>query len=128
MGFRKDAYATIWDIQPVRNTITRARISISRKNKQTGEYEQDFGGYVSFIGATAAGDATSLKVKDRIKLGDVDVNNHYDKEKKTTYTNFNIYSFEKVNSGSGSHANDEQSPGSDDFMNVEEGENEDLPF
>lgn len=94
MGFRRESYATIWTVESVSDTHTKARISISRKNKQTGEYETDFSGFVSFVGTAAAKKAASLKEKDRIRLGDVDVTNRYDKEKNVTYTNFKVFSFE----------------------------------
>lgn len=94
MGFRKDAFATVWSVETVSDTLTKGRISISRKNKQTDEYETDFSGFVSFVGTAAAKKAARLKEKDRIKLGDVDVTNRYDKEKNTTYTNFKVFSFE----------------------------------
>ena len=97
MGFRKDTFATVWSIEPTSDTMTKARISISRKNRQTGEYETDFSGFVSFVGSVAAKKAASLKEKDRIKLGDVDVTNRYDKEKNVTYTNFKVFSFENEN-------------------------------
>ena len=97
MGFRKEAFATIWSVEPTSDTLTKARISVSRKNKQTGEYETDFSGFVSFIGTAAAKKATALKEKDRIRLGDVDVTSKYDKEKNVTYTNFKIFSFETQN-------------------------------
>ena len=95
MGFRKDAYATVWSVESLSNVVTKGRISISRKNRQTGEYEQDFSGFVLFIGTAAAKKATFLKERDRIKLGDVDVSTHYDKEKNVTYTTYKIFSFEK---------------------------------
>ena len=95
MGFRKDAFATVWEVTPMSDTFTKGRISISRKDKESGEYSQDFGGYVSFIGTACAKRASKLKEKDRIKLGDVDVTTRYDKTKNTSYTNFNIYSFTK---------------------------------
>lgn len=94
MGFRKGAWATVWDVNPKTDLITSCRIAISRKNKQTGEYEQEFSGFVSFIGTGTAQKAASLKVKDRIKLDEVDVKTHYDAAKKTTYYNFNVYSFD----------------------------------
>lgn len=94
MGFRKDSFATIWSVEPKSDTHTKARISISKKNKQTGQYETDFSGFVSFVGSAAAKKAASLKEKDRIKLGDVDVNNTYDKEKGISYTNFKVFSFD----------------------------------
>ena len=75
MGFRKDAYATVWSVEQKSNTLTNGRISISRKNKNTGEYETDFSGFVSFIGTAAAQKASHLKERDRIRIGDVDVTN-----------------------------------------------------
>ena len=82
MGFRKDAFATVWEVSRISDTMTKGRISISRKDKNTGEYVQDFGGFVAFCGTACARKALNLKEKDRIKLGDVDVSNRYDKEKK----------------------------------------------
>lgn len=94
MGFRKDSYATVWSVEPLSDTRTQARISISRKNKQTGEYETDFSGYVTFIGTAAAKKSACLKEKDRIKLGDVDVTRRFNKDKNITYHNYKIFNFE----------------------------------
>ena len=94
MGFRSKNYCTVWEVESISDTNTKARISASRKNKQTGEYETDFSGFVNFVGTAAAKKALSLKEKDRIRLGDVDVTTKYDKEKKVTYTNYKIFSFE----------------------------------
>ena len=98
MGFRTGAYATIWgDVESVSETMSKGRISISHKNKETDEYVQDFGGFVCFFGTAAASKALKLSDKDRIKLGDIDVTTKYDKDKKVTYTTFAIYSFEDAN-------------------------------
>lgn len=94
MGFRNGAYAKIWQVEPATDTRTKVRLSVSRKNKQTGEYEQDFGGYVSFVGTACASKAARLKEGDRIRLGDVDLQNKYDKEKNTTYYYPTVFSFE----------------------------------
>jgi hypothetical protein len=102
MGFRQGAYATMWNIDPVSSTVTKARISISKKNKQSGEYETDFSGFVSFLGTTAAKKASVLKERDRIKIGDCDVKTYYDRNKNMTYYNFNIFSFEDANGGNSS--------------------------
>ena len=101
MGFRKDTYCTVWSVDPVSDVQTKARISISRKDKQTGEYTEDFSGFVSFFGTAAAKKAATLKERDRIKLGDVDVRSKYDKVKNITYYNFNVYSFEVQNGAGG---------------------------
>lgn len=100
MGFRKDAYATVWSTEPVSDVQTKARISISRKDRQTGEYVTDFSGFVSFFGTAAAKRAAGLKERDRIKLGDVDVSNRYDKEKNQTFTNYKVFSFELADGSS----------------------------
>lgn len=94
MGFRTGAYAKVWEVTPMSDTSTKVRMSISRKNKQSGEYEQDFSGFVLAIGTAAAKKAAGLKEGNRIKLGDVDVTTKFDKEKKVTYTNFKMFSFE----------------------------------
>lgn len=105
MGFRKDAYATVWEISPVSQSMTKVRLSTSRKDKQTGTWETDFSGFVAFVGAKAAELAAHLNQKDKIKLGDVDVTTKYDKEKKVTYTNFACFNFEMAN-GSGTSSED----------------------
>lgn len=46
MGFRTGAFAKVWEVTPMSDTSTKVRISVSRKNKQSGEYEQDFSGFV----------------------------------------------------------------------------------
>lgn len=97
MGFRSGAYATVWEVNSVSETMTKVRLSTSRKDKQTNEYETDFSGFVAFVGAKAAKDAAHLKEKDRIKIGDTDVTTKYDKEKKISYTNFTVFSFESAN-------------------------------
>lgn len=99
MGFRTGAFVTVWEVESVGDTRTKARVSISRKNKQTGAYDQDFSGYINFIGSACAAQALSLKEKDRIKLGDCDLSTWYDKEKKITYYQPKVFSFEKVDSG-----------------------------
>ena len=131
MGFRQGAFCTVWSIEPATETRTKGRISISRKNKQTGEYETDFSGFVDFIGTAAANKALGLKEKDRIKLGDVDVTNVYNKEKNVTYTNCKIFSFEMANGSQTQSSN----PSYSDMMSIatagiDDGEIDDstLPF
>lgn len=94
MGFRKDAWATVWEVTPKSDTVTQIRLSVSRKDKDTGEYVDDFSGFVAFIGTANAQKAAKLKERDRIRLGDTDVSTRYDKEKRITYTNYKCFSFE----------------------------------
>lgn len=96
MGFRTGSYATVWNVESKTNAWTKLKISVSRKNKETGEYEDEFNGFVDCLGTVVANKAAGLNVRDRIKLGDVDVKNSYDKEKGIGYTNFQMFSFDKL--------------------------------
>ena len=62
--------------------MTSLRISISKKNKETGEYEQEYGGHVAAVGTAVAAKAAKLQPGDRIKLGDVDCCTKYVKEQQ----------------------------------------------
>lgn len=101
MGFRQGAFAKVWEVKSKNDTSTDLRISISRKNKKTEAYEQEFTGYVTCFGADVAKRAAALSEGDRIKLGDVDVTNRYDKEKGITYTTFKVFGFENPDAGGG---------------------------
>lgn len=94
MGFRSGSYAKVWEVEAVSDTATKLRISISRKDKNTGTYQDEFSGYISCVGTAAAAKAARLREGDRIRLGDVDVTSRWDSEKKVRYTNFKCFSFE----------------------------------
>ena len=68
MGFRNDAYATVWEVTSKTPNVTQLRISTSHKNKETGAYETDFSGFVACVGSKVAAEALHLHEKDRIKL------------------------------------------------------------
>lgn len=97
MGFTSGAYAKVWKIDPVSDRMTKLQISISRKDKQTGEYETRFKGFAAVCGSAPAAKARKLSEGDVIKLDRVDVENHWDKEKQKEFTNFFIYSFDPAN-------------------------------
>lgn len=124
MGFRKDAWATCWGVEVKSDTFTQVRLSTSHKDKQTEEYVQDFSGFIAFVGTANAKKAASLKEKDRIKLGDVEVTTKYDSDKNIVYTNFKCYNFTKQDEGENIDSTTaEPQPA------VDEGVNEDrLPF
>ena len=51
MAFRNGCYASIWGCYPNESgKATSVRVSISKKNKTTQQYETDFSGFVTFIG------------------------------------------------------------------------------
>lgn len=93
-GFREGAYARVWDIQPVAGkNATDIRISISSKSKETGEYKDDFAGFVRcYSGAHTK--AANLQKKDRIKLLSTSVSNTYNKETKESKYYFSVFDFE----------------------------------
>ena len=63
------------------------------------------------------------------KIGACDVTNKYDKEKKTTYTNYVIFGFEEVDGNNGGNNQSKAAPKKDDgFMNIPDGVDEELPF
>lgn len=95
MGFRKDAYAKVWEIKPNENgKTTSVRLSTSKKNKDTGEYEQDFSGICFFIGKANIKARQQLSVKDRIRLTECDVTTDYNKETKENKVFFKVWDFE----------------------------------
>lgn len=112
MAFREGYYAKVWEISPENSYVT-IRISTSRKSKTTGEYEQDFSGFVRCYG-DAADKARGLAPGERIKIGPASCTSRYDKEKKVTYYNFFMYDFEfgdesknNVNAGGGENKQEE---------------------
>lgn len=104
MGFRSGAYAKIWSIQQVSSTFAKMQISITRKNKSTGEYDTEFSGFVGVVGSVPVNKTLTLKRGDKIKLGEVDVTTKYDKDKNITYTNYKVFSFDTDSDGGSSNA------------------------
>ena len=94
--FNTGAYATVWTIED-KGTYTKVILSTSRKNKETDKYETDFNDYVSLVGQ-AHQLAKNLKPRDRIRLGNVNCSNWYNKEKDRKYYNFVAFSYEPVSS------------------------------
>lgn len=134
MGFRANGFATVWEVKSGNGNYSDVRLSTSKKNKQTDQYETDFSGFVRFVGS-AHQKATSLKEKDKIKLGDCEVTNRYDKDKKVTYTNFAVYDFEMPDSGNSGRSQNSANRNSSatsttpDFVNVPDNlDGDDLPF
>ena len=98
MGFRVGNYMSVWSTEPSKSgNTTRVRLSSSRKNKMTGEYEQDFSGFCTFIGKAHEA-AKSLKAKDRIRILECDVGTTYNKEQQKEYVNYKVFDFEMADS------------------------------
>ena len=123
MGFRAGAFAKVWRFENKGN-YSVVELSTSKKNKQTDQYETDFSGkFVRFIGQ-AHTDIQSLQDGVKIKLGDVEVTNSYNKETKQSFTNFLVFSFEVADN----NGNGQVSASSDSFMEIPDIDSEELPF
>lgn len=116
MGFRNGAYATVWSVEEKSSTKTKVNLSVSRKNKNTGEYETEFSGFVDFVGTANAAKALKLSRKDRIKLGDVDVVTWKPEGGDKYHTTFKAFGFEELESSGGgeSKRDDDYESGPDD--------------
>lgn len=107
--FAAGSYAKIWEIKRKEEKYTDIRISTSKKDKETGKYSQDFGGFVRMVGqAHEAMD--HLETEDSFKIIRCGVENRYDKENKTTYTNFVIFEVETDDSYPEREASDGENP------------------
>lgn len=109
MMFSAGSHAKIWEIKEGRGNYTDIRISTSKKDKETGDYKQDFGGYVRMVGKAREAMA-HLEEKDSFKIVRCGVENHYDKEKKVTYNNFVIFEVETDDSYPENDGADEDNP------------------
>lgn len=99
MGFRKDSFARIWSVEDKGN-YSIANVSISRKNKETNQYEVEFqDGFVRLVGNAHEFMKGVLVPQGGfpVKITSCDVTNKYSQEKKQTYTNYVIFGLEAMN-------------------------------
>ncbi len=126
--FSEGNYAHIWELED-KGKYHEARMSTSRKNSQTGEYEQDWSSFGVILVATAHEQAKNLDTSKNVRIGRCGVSNKYDKEKKITYTNYVIFNFEDENSNSGGSNTQKPQKPKDDFMNIPASiDDDELPF
>ena len=140
MGFRSNSYATFWgEPKRISETLTTGRISMSRKDKVTGEFKTTFSGGIGFHGTSAANKALQLKEGDRLHLIDVDVENDKIADlpdgKKYKFYRFKVWNFEKVEplNGDGGEQGVQQSQRTPNYQSVDvlvdnAGNGDDLPF
>lgn len=127
MGFRQNGYAKVWRFEDKGNYAI-VEISTSKKNKQTDQYETDFNSkFTRFIGQ-AHTDILALQDGVKIKLGDVEVTNSYNKETKVAYTNFLVFSFEVAEYQDTQKTSGKVADGKEDFMKIPETDMDSLPF
>ena len=116
MAFRNDAYATLWEHKSGNGNYHEGRISTSKK--RNGKYEDDFSGYVRFIGDAKIKAEKLSNKRYRIKINSCEVTNRYDREKKQEYFNFAIFDFEVVDNESKEEKDNNKSFSKNDTQNV----------
>ncbi len=137
MGFKNGGYASVFSVSKGQGNFYDVNIATSRKRRDTNEYETDFRGFVRFVGnaATAIANLDGMNAKNngnlpiaRIKLGDVDVTNSYNRETKKSYTNFVVFSFEYPDAKANGNQNNGTAPktANDYANNVPTGDDEEL--
>lgn len=126
MGFREGSYAKIWNLEDKGNYHV-AEMSVSKKNKETEQYETEWANkFVRLVGK-AHNQAKSLDISKSVKIGACDVTNKYVKEKNETYTNYVVFEFESGNSDDS--ARPDPIKAKDGFINIPDGIDDDsLPF
>lgn len=132
MGFRNGAWATVWGVEETPSgKATRVRLSVGKRNGNTGKYVTDFSGFCTFIGDAHNAASQSLKEKDRIKLESCDVSTIYDKEKDKNYTTYKVFSYslddDKENTHRNNDNNNKMSAG-ETLEDVVEDDDEEMPF
>lgn len=125
MAFRQGAYAHIWQLEN-KGKYHVARMSTSRKNKETDQYETDWtDSFVRLIGQ-AHEQADKIDISKNVRIGSCEVTNKYDKETGKTYTNYAIFGFENAQD---SAVKKQNKPNADEFMKIPEDSDDDgLPF
>ena len=124
MGFKTGAYAKVWSCEKGKGNYYIANISTSKKNRD-GQYEKDWGSNVMLVGEAAKAAVNGLP--DRVRIGECDVTNKYDKEKKIMYTNYTVFSFQD-GEAKGQTQQAKQPQQKQSFMDVPDGTDEELPF
>ena len=92
MSFRNGAYAMLWEHKDGKGNYHDGRISTSKKYQ--GAYENDFSGWVRFVGDAKDKVAKLSNDRHKIKIISCEVRNRYDKELKKEYYNCAIIDFE----------------------------------
>lgn len=82
MGFSVGNYAKIKEVKEVKENYTVAKLSFSKKNKATNEYETNFIGVARFVGNAHL---QKPMVDQKIKITACDVTNCYVKDGKVEF-------------------------------------------
>lgn len=138
MGFSAGSYAKIWQVED-KGKYSIAQVSISRKDKNTNTYNVEFqDGYVRLVG-NAHDVLKGVEIEPNkgvfVKISNCDVTNLYTAPdgKVTRTPHYTIFGLElydnNKNNNKGYSSNSAQKRGSNDFVNIPDGtDEEELPF
>ena len=130
MGFRNEAYATLWEVRSTKNPkIMSGRLTVSRK-KPDGTWDDEFNQWVKFIGK-AREKAEDIDGRTRIKILECDTRAPYDMEAKATkWYEFIIFDFETMdgNANTGSKPSTKAPAKKTAFEYDGDSDEEDVPF
>lgn len=132
MGFRVGAFARLWKVEP-HEKYTTGQLTVSKKNKETGNYETEFqDGFVRFIGEAhnvVKGLTPDEKKGITVKINDCDVQTKYNPETKTRSISYIVWSCELPDGApTGGGTAPAKPKGNEGFMNIPDGLPEELPF
>ena len=129
MGFSQGSFAKIKEVVEKHDNYSVCKITVTKKNKLTNEYELQFSAHCRFVGNAHK----SVPMKDqRIKITSCDVTNCYkDKDGKLQFTKnpqYVVFGYE-LQESQGASAPMPYNP-YDDGVNFEDlsSDNSDLPF
>ena len=128
MGLRSNGfYATVWDVRPGKGNYIDVNLSTSKKDpKDNTKYITDYNGFARFVGSGAKELAAGLKRLDRIHVTEFEVTNHFDQDKKVTFTNLTVFAAEMIGQNRSTPTADSSPKG---FMNIPDDVDEQgLPF
>lgn len=100
MGLRKGWRAKIWKVDK-RDKFTVVEMTTSTK-AQDGNYYTDW--RCSHTMLVGKAHEANIEPGDMVTIGDFEVRNKYDEEKKTTYTDYKIFDFEEIRKREGAPA------------------------
>ena len=126
MGFCNGSYAKIWKIEHKSGTWARVNLSVSIKDRDTGEYTTEFSGFVDFFGTANVQHLSRHKEGDRIQLERVDVRTPKDETTGKYYTNYICWSFKEPDESPGGKQPKKEVKQVDDGEPDEQ--DDDLPF
>lgn len=111
MGLRTNCFAKVWKVENKGNW-SRCQISVSAKNKKTGQYETNFSANVNFVGKAHS---NAPQEGQRIKITDFEVTNVYVKADgtKSYEPHYTVFDFELLDGGTS--ITQQQTPNLDDL-------------